>query len=128
MFRHPLCFCLLLTHCLHPFLSLLFTISICSVIFLHPLLFSQNKDVLEGILTMHLEYIGRGGIFKIYTLLPFSRHPSCRFLNWSKNCVLVILFFFFFKFGSRQKAANDCCWFHSQSSGVIRTVTFSRVR
>lgn len=45
---------------------------------------------------MHLEYIGRGGIFKIYTLLPFSRHPSCRFLNWSKNCVLVILFFFFF--------------------------------
>lgn len=44
---------------------------------------------------MHLEYIGRGGIFKIYTLLPFSRHPSCRFLNWSKNCVLVILFFFF---------------------------------
>lgn len=43
---------------------------------------------------MHLEYIGRGGIFKIYTLLPFSRHPSCRFLNWSKNCVLVILFFF----------------------------------
>lgn len=96
VFRHPLCFCLLLTHCLHPFLSLLFTISICSVIFLHPLLFSQNKDVLEGILTMHLEYIGRGGIFKIYTLLPFSRHPSCRFLNWSKNCVLVILFFFFF--------------------------------
>lgn len=43
---------------------------------------------------MHLEYIGRGGIFKIYPLLPFSRHPSCRFLNWSKNCVLVILFFF----------------------------------
>lgn len=61
----------------------------------------------------------------LWTSNHFVCMPSSLTISSGAKTLFLSSFFWFL---SRQSAANDCCWFCSQSSRMIRTVTFSWAR